>query len=110
MLKATYDPRWHVTVDGKPAKTQMLAPSFVGVAVPAGQHRIAFRYVPYGYYWELLTLGALALIALALVPRFGPRARRRLKDRRAAKRPESPSSSAPAPTGGAPVNPLSRAL
>jgi hypothetical protein len=83
MLKATYDPRWAVTVDGKTAKTQMLAPSFVGVAVSAGRHTIAFRYVAYPYYWELLTLGALALIALALVPRFGPGAVRRLKQRRA---------------------------
>ncbi len=83
MLKATYDPRWKVTVDGKTAKTQMLAPSFVGVGVSAGRHTIAFRYVPYPYYWELLTLGALALIALALGPRFGPGAIRRLKQRRA---------------------------
>ena len=83
MLKATYDPRWAVTVDGKAAKTQMLAPSFVGVAVPAGRHTIAFHYVAYPHYWELLTLGALALIALALVPRFGPGAVRRLKHRRA---------------------------
>ena len=30
MLKATYDPGWHVTVDGKPAKTEMLAPSVRG--------------------------------------------------------------------------------
>ena len=73
MLKATYDPRLHVTVDGKPAKTQMLAPSFIGVAVPAGQHRIAFQYEPFGYYWVLFLIGALALIALAVVPRYGPR-------------------------------------
>jgi hypothetical protein len=73
MLKATYDPRWHVTVDGKPAKTQMLAPSFVGVAVGPGTHTIEFRYVPYPYYWVLLTIGALTLLGLALIPRFGPR-------------------------------------
>ena len=48
MLKATYHPRWKVTVDGKPAKTQMLAPSFVGVAVPAGpaHGRVPLRAVP----------------------------------------------------------------
>lgn len=83
MLKATYDPRWKVTVDGKPAPTQMLAPSFIGVAVPAGQHRIAFRYVAYPDYWLLFTVGALALIALALGPRFGPSAMRRIRKRRA---------------------------
>jgi hypothetical protein len=76
MLKATYDPRMHVTVDGKPAKTQMLAPSFIGVAVPAGTHRIQFQYEPFGYYWELFLIGALALIALAVVPRVFPRWRR----------------------------------
>ncbi|MDQ1448487.1 MAG: hypothetical protein QOC79_1458, partial [Actinomycetota bacterium] len=76
MLKATYDPRWHVKVDGKPAKTQMLAPSFVGVAVSAGKHRIEFTYVPYPYYWVLLTIGGLTLVGLALVPRALTRRRR----------------------------------
>jgi hypothetical protein len=80
MLKATYDPRWHVTVDGKPAKTQMLAPSFVGVAVGPGTHRIEFDYVPYPYYWLLLTIGVVTLLALALVPRLGPRVLARRKD------------------------------
>jgi hypothetical protein len=73
MLKATYDPRWHVTVDGQPAKTQMLAPSFVGVGVSPGTHRIAFEYVPYPYYWLLLLLGGLTLLLLALVPRYAAR-------------------------------------
>jgi uncharacterized membrane protein YfhO len=61
----------------------MLAPSFIGVAVAAGHHRIAFRYVPYPDYWLLFTIGVLALIALALVPRFGPNAMRRIRERRA---------------------------
>lgn len=83
MLKATYDPGWHVTVDGKPAKTQMLAPSFVGVAVGPGTHRVEFDYVPYPYYWLLLMIGGLTLLALALVPRFGPRVVQRRKERSA---------------------------
>jgi hypothetical protein len=81
MLKSTYDPRIHVTVDGKPAKTQMLAPSFIGVAVPAGHHTVEFHYVPFGYYWELFLLGALALIALAFIPRYGPRWVRAVRNR-----------------------------
>ncbi len=80
MLKATYDPRWHVTVDGKPAKTQMLAPSFVGVAVGPGRHTIEFHYVPFRYYWLLFTIGALTFVALILLPRFGPRVRQRALD------------------------------
>jgi hypothetical protein len=79
MLKATYDPRWHVTVDGKPARTQMLAPSFVGVAVTPGQHRIEFHYVPYQYYWVLFLIGALTLVALVVLPRRGRRIYERVR-------------------------------
>jgi hypothetical protein len=81
MLKSTYDPRWHVTVDGKPAKTQMLAPSYVGVGVGPGRHRVEFRYVPYQHYWLLFLIGALTLVGLALMPRFGPRLLTRAKAR-----------------------------
>jgi hypothetical protein len=73
MLKATFDPRMQVTVDGKVTKSQMLAPGFIGVAVSPGQHDIEFRYVPFGYYWELFVLAAVTLAALALVPRYGRR-------------------------------------
>ncbi len=76
MLKTTFDPAWHVKVDGKTAHTQMLAPSFIGVSVTPGHHRIEWEYVPYGYYWVLFTLGALTLIGLALVPRVLDRRKR----------------------------------
>jgi hypothetical protein len=69
LLKATYDPRWTATVDGLAAKPTMMAPSLVGVDVPVGHHELRFRYAPYSRYPLLLALGALALIALALVPR-----------------------------------------
>ena len=44
MLKESYYPHWQATVDGKPVKTAMLAPSFVGVPVPAGTHDVVFQY------------------------------------------------------------------
>jgi hypothetical protein len=69
LLKATYDPRWTVTVDGRRARPTMMAPSLVGVEVPKGRHLVWFRYKPYGAYPLLLALGALALIALAIIPR-----------------------------------------
>ena len=68
LLKASYDPRWTVTVDGLPEKTTMMAPSLVGVDVPAGRHEVSFRYKPYGHYPLLVMIGALTLIALAFVP------------------------------------------
>jgi hypothetical protein len=69
LLKASYDPRWTVTVDGLPAKSTMMAPSLVGVEVPIGRHEVRFRYKPYSHYPLLLAIGALTLFGLILVPR-----------------------------------------
>ncbi len=44
MAKVTYHPGWHVTVDGKTVKAVMLMPSFVGIPVPAGTHRVQLTY------------------------------------------------------------------
>jgi len=67
LLKATYHPRWQVTVDGKPAKPELVAPTFVGVKVPAGEHTIEFRYRPYASYWLwfLLAAGGIVLLVFA---------------------------------------------
>jgi hypothetical protein len=54
----------------------MLAPSFVGVIVPAGTHEIRFGYEPYPRYDLLLLVGAAALAAVA----FGPGLVRRRRD------------------------------
>jgi hypothetical protein len=69
LLKATYDRRWTATVDDVSAKPVMMAPSLVGVEVPAGRHTVVFRYKPYSHYPLLLTLGLLALLGLAIVDR-----------------------------------------
>jgi hypothetical protein len=75
MLKASFDPRWQVTVDGTAVAPQMIAPSFVGRTVPAGRHVVRFVYEPFPRYDLLLTFGALTLLGLALLP--GRFARRR---------------------------------
>jgi hypothetical protein len=85
LLKATYDPRWTVTVDGLRAKPEMMAPSLVGVEVPAGRHVVRFRYVPYSHYPVLLAIGALTLLALVLFPRRST-VRRRLTSLRGSER------------------------
>jgi Gpi18-like mannosyltransferase len=69
LLKASYDPRWTVTVDRRRAKPTMMAPSLVGVEVPKGTHVVWFRYKPFGAYPILLAIGVLTLLGLAILPR-----------------------------------------
>ena len=68
VLKESFDPRFAVTVDGVPATPIMIAPSFVGVEVPAGRHVIHFQYKSYPNYPVLVTIGLLTLLGLLLVP------------------------------------------
>jgi len=77
MLKESYAPHWRATVDGKPVKTAMLAPSFVGVPIPAGTSHVVFQYHSDSKYPEYLALGVITLLALA----FGPTIRRRRRSR-----------------------------
>jgi Flp pilus assembly protein TadD len=68
LLKTTYEPGWQVTVDGASAQPIMVAPTFVGVAVTPGTHTVVFSFAAYPYYPELLALGLITFLALALVP------------------------------------------
>jgi len=93
LLKATYDPRWTVTVDGLRAKPEMMAPSLVGVEVSPGRHVVRFKYSSYSHYPVLLAIGALTLLGLALYPR---RTRARaLLERRSRRRPRTHRGEAP---------------
>jgi uncharacterized membrane protein YfhO len=82
MLKTTFEPRWHATVDGVEVKPQMIAPDFVSVPVPAGTHVVAFTYQPYPYYPELLLLGLVTLVSLQVGPWLSPRLRATLTSQR----------------------------
>jgi hypothetical protein len=69
LLKASYDPGWHVTVDGRSAPVEMVAPALVGVVVGPGRHQVDFTYVGYSRYWLLFALAGLGL-ALAVAGAF----------------------------------------
>jgi hypothetical protein len=78
-LAASMDPGWHVTVDGRPVPTMMLAPAIVGVDVPPGAHRVVFQYEGFPYFVELALSGValLALVAVVTFRRCGAGSRRR---------------------------------
>lgn len=77
MLKTSFDPGWHVFVDGHESPAQMIAPSFVGVAVGAGAHVVVFRYQPYNSYPFLFLFGLGTLLTIGSMPRIGRRRRHR---------------------------------
>ena len=71
VLTDAWYPGWSVTVDGKPADLLLVDHALRGVAVPAGDHRVEFRYRPrplmVGATVTALTL--LFLVAWALASR-----------------------------------------
>jgi hypothetical protein len=77
MLKESFAPHWRATVDGKPVKTAMLAPSFIGVPIPAGTHDVVFQYHSDTKYPLYAAFGVLVLLGIALGPGFWRRRRRR---------------------------------
>jgi hypothetical protein len=75
VLSASFDPGWSVTVDGRQAPAEMVAPALVAVTVPAGTHHLAFRYTGFGRYPELLALAAADLLIVTLATSAGARRR-----------------------------------
>lgn len=70
LLKASFDPRWQVTVDGRPVEPQMIAPSFVGAEVSAGEHVVRFVYEPFPRYDVMFIVGTASVSAMVLIPRW----------------------------------------
>ena len=44
ILKTTFHPNWHVTVDGQEVPTFMVSPSYIGISMPAGRHQVDAVY------------------------------------------------------------------
>ncbi len=88
LLNASYDPGWQVTVDGRPAPTEMIVPAMPGVRVSAGIHVIRFTFVGYQYYGELFVICCASLVSAALI---ALRWRRKQKRRQAHEPHPSPS-------------------
>ena len=67
VMKVTYHPNWHVTVDGTEVRTFMASPSYLAFALPAGEHFIVAEYRSTPIKAPLLALGALVLAATVAV-------------------------------------------
>ena len=71
LLKATYHPNWRATVDGVKADTVMLMPSFVGVQLPPGDHKVRIEYRPRKLRMILLALGLITFPLIVLGEKRG---------------------------------------
>jgi hypothetical protein len=98
-VKATYSPRFRATVDGKPADVEFIAPSFMGVKVPAGEHVVQFWYKSYPSYLWLFLLSGLGVAGLVVFDVRARRARERAGARAGAPDP-TPDGAEPGPADG----------
>ncbi len=73
LLNDRWSPDWQVTVDGQPSP--LLRANFImrGVALPAGEHTVEFRFnPPHGTLWVSLSAIAAGLVCIGLLA-FGPK-------------------------------------
>jgi hypothetical protein len=75
-LKVAYHPFWRVRVDDRPVSTLLLTPSFLGVNLPRGTHRIAFSFHNPLYQKILLLLTLLLWLGRVAFPSIMIKSRR----------------------------------
>jgi len=71
VLSDTYYPGWDATVDGKATQIHEVDLAFRGVVVPAGSHRITFRYQPRSFMLGIVltTAGLLGAALITIIER-----------------------------------------
>jgi len=72
VIKETFHPNWRATVDGNPAETFMVSPSYVGLSVPPGDHFVTVEYRSTPLKTPLLIVGVVLLIAVVAARRDLP--------------------------------------
>lgn len=77
LFRMTWHPHWRAAIDGERAETAMLSPGYVGVAVPAGEHRLTVSYRPPAWTRAALISGLLLLAAIAAAEAVSSRSGRR---------------------------------
>ena len=67
VMKMTYHPNWHVTVDGREQHTFMLSPSYIGIRVEPGRHQVRAEYRSSRLKKGLMVLSGLCLLATIVI-------------------------------------------
>ena len=53
VIRESWQPRWHATIDGRAARVRRVAPDDMAVDVPSGRHAIVLRFERPGWAWLL---------------------------------------------------------
>jgi hypothetical protein len=67
LFRMTYHPNWRAELDGSAVDTLMLAPGYVGVRAPSGDHVLDLRYRPPRWNVLLLSAGLVVLLLVAVL-------------------------------------------
>ncbi len=70
LFRESWHPRWHATVDGKPARIRRVTPDFMAIDVEPGEHLIGLRFERPWWQWSLWLLAPLAALAGWLFERW----------------------------------------
>jgi hypothetical protein len=97
LLNDHFDPDWHVTVDGKPDHLLRCNYLMRGVYLPAGAHRIEFRFVPpVGSFWVSVVAITTSLLVVGFAAVRSSRRQRSIQvEHPAAPPPETPAIKRP---------------
>lgn len=74
ILKQTYHPNWHVTVDGKPVVPMIVFPFYLAIPIPEGTHTVVFSYEPSILKLVLLaaeSIGIIVLVGMVILRKLG---------------------------------------
>ena len=66
-LADAWDAGWQATYNGQPVDVRRVDHTLLGVAVPAGQGVVEFRYAPASFQWGLILAGAGATVLVGLL-------------------------------------------
>jgi hypothetical protein len=78
LVRTTFDPGWHATIDGGPAPVLVADGLLTAVAVPTGGHEVVLRYEdPWVVRGLLLSVVAWGILAVAWLVAFVTGAARR---------------------------------
>jgi hypothetical protein len=67
IVRDAFDPHWEASLDGDPVPVMRADMLYRAIRIPAGEHRLVFRYQPWWWLpgWALLIVGATALFVCA---------------------------------------------